>query len=473
MFDGKKVLVCGMAKSGQAAALLLRQLGAFVTASDSKTEILWDYDPVTHGIKCRMGQNPDNFVSEFELVIISPGISVYAPFVIKAESLGIPVWGEAELAFRLCPCPMIAITGTNGKTTVTTLVGEIVKRHNPDTVIAGNIGIPLTGLVSKLSPKNIVVAEISSFQLETVAAFRPAISTVLNMTEDHLDRHGTMENYIAAKARIFENQGQNDITVLNYDNLITRAMKPPGRVVYFSMYDIPEAGVFLRNGVIYHRMGIITGQVRNDKPLSWAADHGELLFASEEVPVIALSDTKVMPENALAAAALSLCAGVSVQQIADVLRSFKGVPHRLEYIGTVGGADYYNDSKATNVDAAIKGLESFNHPVVLIGGGYDKNTDFTPWVKLFNEKVTHLILLGQTAQQIINVCDAVGFSSYEKVDSLQDAVFRAGKLAISGQAVVLSPSCASFDMFKNFEERGDLFKTYVNDLQKGVLNGQP
>jgi UDP-N-acetylmuramoylalanine--D-glutamate ligase len=440
-FFGKKILVCGMARSGQAAALVLRQLGAEVTATDSKTEISWDYDPVEKGILQKLGENPENFVADFELIVISPGISVYAPFVAKAQKLGIPVWGEAELAYRLCPCPMIAITGTNGKTTVTTLVGEILKRHNEGTVIAGNIGIPLTSLVTGLTPENMVVAEISSFQLETISAFKPKISAVLNMTEDHLDRHLTMENYIAAKCRIFENQGQDDICVLNYDNSVTRSMKPRGRVVYFSATEdlcekYCENSVYLRDGKIFAQM-------------------------QQEIPIISIAETKVMTENALAATAIALCAGVSEKIIADVLRSFQGVPHRLEYVATVGEVDYYNDSKATNTDAAIKALEAFDRPVVLIAGGYDKETDFTPWVKLFGKKVAHLILIGKTAEKIAKACDKENFSSYEEAESLQAAVSRAREVAKHGDVVLFSPSCASFDMFKNFEERGDLFKKYV------------
>jgi len=432
-FSGKKILVCGMAKSGQSAALLLCQLGAEVTASDTNVDISWDYDPAVYKIQCRLGEDPIRFIEAFDLIIISPGISVYAPFVKKANELNIPVWGEAELAYRLCPCPMIAITGTNGKTTVTTLVGEILLRHNAGTVVAGNIGIPLTSLVSILSKENMVVAEISSFQLETISAFRPSISAVLNMTPDHLDRHGTMENYIAAKARIFENQRQDDMTVLNYDNIITRAMQPIGRRIYFSMNEQPEGGVYLKDGQIFsHEQG---------------------------VNILPISETRVMPENALAATALALCAGVAPEIIADVLSNFKGVEHRLELIATIHGVDYYNDSKATNVDAAIKALTSFDHPVVLIAGGYDKNTDFTPWVELFKEKVSHLILMGDTATQIAKTCEAVGFSNYESVEDLQDAVKRAKALATA--TVLLSPACAAWGMFKNFEVRGNLFKKYV------------
>jgi len=431
-FKNKKVLVCGMAKSGISVAKLLHQMGALVTVQDRKLEIEWgDYNPT--GINLYLGQDPDSIVGNFDLVIISPGITVYAPFVQKAQSLGIPVWGEAEFAYRLCPCPMVAITGTNGKTTVTTLVGEIMQRHNGKTVIGGNIGIPLTDLVQTITPEHLVVAEISSFQLETIAAFKPPISAVLNITEDHLDRHHTMENYINMKSRIFENHSADDITVLNYDNSITRKMKPPGKVVFFSAKEILPDGVYIKDDYIYSG---------NDR-------------------IVELSKTKIMAENALAATALSLCAGATPDVIAAGLLAFTGVPHRLEYIATIDGVEYYNDSKATNVDSAIKAIENENGNVILIAGGYDKNTDFTPWVQHFAGKVAQVILIGETAGQIIDTCNRLGYTSYTQANSLQEAVNNTKKLARPGYKIIFSPACASFDMFKNFEERGDLFKSYV------------
>jgi len=437
MFKHKKILICGMAKSGQSAARLLAQLGAYVSVQDMKTEIEWTYNHVEVGLETYLGQNPDDIVHIFDLIIISPGISVYAPFVQKAEELGIPVWGEAELAYRLCPCPMLAITGTNGKTTVTTLVGEILKLHNSGTVVGGNIGIPLTELVTTLAEENIVVAEISSFQLETIAAFKPTISAVLNMTEDHLDRHRTMENYIAMKSRIFENQNENDICVLNYDIEITRTMKPPGHTVFFSTKEILQQGVFLQDGYIIGKIG------------------------QHEQKIAQIATLKIMPENALAASAIALCAGVSAEIIARGLRSFRGVPHRLEHIATLNGVEYYNDSKATNTDAAIKAIEALQGPIILIGGGSDKDTDFTSWVQTFGEKVTNLIVLGETTQKIVDTCKKLGFTRYEITFSLQEAVARAKALAKPGHKVLLSPACASFDMFKNFEERGEIFKEAV------------
>ena len=431
-----------MAKSGQSAARLLSEMGAFVTVQDMKEQIDWTYDPISAGLERYLGKKPDDIVQIYDLVIISPGISVYAPFVKKAESLGIPIWGEVELAYRLCPCPMVAITGTNGKTTVTTLVGEILKLHNTGTVVGGNIGIPLTELVTTLTPDNIVVAEISSFQLETIAAFKPKISAVLNMTEDHLDRHHTMENYIAMKSRIFENQSATDICVLNYDNPITREMKPPGKVIYFSAKEPLNTGVYLRDGLII----------------------AKLQENSPEIIIAKMQDIKIMPENALAATALALCAGASPEHIDRGLREFKSVQHRLEYVATIDGVEYYNDSKATNTDAAIKAIEAIDAPIVLIGGGYDKNTDFTPWVKTFEENVTKLLIFGATSQKIVDICNNLGFTNYEITFSLQEAVIKAQENAKHGDTVLFSPACASFDMFKNFEERGDMFKQYVREL---------
>jgi len=438
MYKNKKILVCGMAKSGQSVARLLVEMGAAVTVQDRKKEIEWAYPP--QGFNFHLGQDPDEIIEEFDLIIISPGISVYAPFVQKAGKLGVPVWGEAEFAYRLCPCPMVAITGTNGKTTVTTLVGDILKLHNPGTVVGGNIGIPLTELVTTLSPGNTVVAEISSFQLETIEAFKPRISAVLNMTEDHLDRHHTMENYIAMKSRIFENQEPDDICVLNYDNVITKEMKPPSHVVYFSAKEQLEEGVFLRDGNIVAKMQ-----------------------DTAEQAIMPVSETRAMAENALAATALCLSAGVPAPLIAQGLKVFAGVAHRLEYIATIDGVEYYNDSKATNTDSAIKAIEATPGEIVLIGGGYDKCSDFTPWVEAFGNKVKNFIVIGQTMQKIIDTCDKLGFTNYTRAETLLDAVRIAKEKAMHGQRVLFSPACASFDMFKNFEERGELFKEYVRN----------
>jgi len=436
-FNGKRVLVCGMARSGQSAARLLARLGAEVVAQDLKEEVDWSLPP--EGFETYLGRNPDDIIEDFALVVISPGIPFDLPFLEKARATGIPVWAEVELAYRLCPCPIVAITGTNGKTTVTTLVGEILNKHNANTVVVGNIGIPFTEHVMELTEENWVVAEISSFQLETVHAFAPRVSAVLNMTPDHLDRHKTMAIYQHAKERIFEQQRAEDFAVLGYDNAVTRGMRPPCNTVYFSAKEQLESGVYLESGIIKAR-----------------------LFG-KEYTVTDVNRTRIMPENALAATALALCAGVPPETIAEVLLSFKGVPHRLEYVATVDGVEYFNDSKATNTDAAIKGLTSMQRPVVLIGGGYDKKTDFSDWVREFDGRVKHLLILGDSAAQIAETCDEAGFREYTRVDSLEDAVRLAREKSAAGDCVLLSPACASWDMFDNFEHRGELFVRLVSD----------
>ena len=439
-FSDKKVLVCGMARSGQSAARLLARLGAKVTAQDLKKQIDWDLSSESDNINLYLGKNPDDIVEDFDLIVISPGIPFDLPFLEKARAAGIPVWGEVELAYRYCPCPVIAITGTNGKTTVTSLVGEILQRHNHKTTIVGNIGIPFTEQLETLEPDNWVVAEVSSFQLETTHDFAPKISAVLNLTPDHLDRHKTMDIYQYTKEKIFANQSPEDFAVLGYDNLICRGMRPPCNTVFFSAKEQLESGVFLDKGMIRAR-----------------------LFG-KDFEIADVRKTRILPENALAAAALCLCAGVPAETIAEGLLAFNGVAHRIEYVTTINDVEFYNDSKATNVDSAIKGLEAMQRPVVLIGGGYDKGTDFEDWVVRFEGRVKHLIVLGQVAGQIIETCKIYGYEHYDKVDSLLDAVLLANALAEPGDSVLLSPACASWDMFDNFEQRGDLFKQIVKDL---------
>jgi len=434
-FSNKKVLVCGMARSGQSAVRLLVKLGAKVTAQDLKEDI----DNI-EGVALYLGKNPDDIIESFDLVVISPGIPFDLPFLEKAREAGVPVWGEVELAYHCCPSPIIAITGTNGKTTVSTLVGEIMQKHNGKTVLVGNIGIPFTEHVQNLKPDNWVVAEVSSFQLETTHKFAPKISAVLNLTPDHLDRHKTMEIYQYTKELIFANQSPDDFTVLGYDNAITRGMRPNSNTIFFSAKDKLETGVFLDNGMIRAR-----------------------LFG-KDIKILDVHQTRVLPENALAATALCLCAGVAPEIIAEVLLEFKGVEHRIEYVDTKNGIEFYNDSKATNTDSAIKGLEAMQRPVVLIGGGYDKGSSFSDWVRCFDGKVKHLIVLGTVADQIIETCRSYSYENYDKVNSLRDAVRLAYSKASPGDNVLLSPACASWDMFDNFEHRGRMFKEFVAEL---------
>lgn len=411
----KNVLVCGSARSGQAAAKLIRRLNAEATLRD-----------ITE----------NDVIEGFDLVVISPGIPFDLPPLEKAREAGIPVWGEIELAYRHCPCPIIAITGTNGKTTVTTLVGEIMQRHNGKTMVVGNIGDPFTEHVLSLGPDNWVVAEVSSFQLETTCEFAPRISAVLNMTPDHLDRHKTMDIYQYTKEKIFANQKPDDFTILGYDNEITRGMRPPCNTIFFSAKERLENGVYLDNGTIR--------------------------FRDIEIPI---DGARMLPENALAAAALTLCAGVPAETISEVIMDFKGVAHRIEYVTAVNDVEFYNDSKATNTDSAVKGIEAMNRPIILIGGGYDKGSKFDDWVRHFEGKVKHLVVIGAVADQIIDTCRDFGFSRHEKAPTLEKAVQFAYAKAQPGDCVLLSPACASWDMFGNFEERGDLFKRLVRELE--------
>jgi UDP-N-acetylmuramoylalanine--D-glutamate ligase len=439
-FDKKKVLVCGMARSGQSAARLLRKLGADVTAQDLKEDVDWTFPPEAENIHLYLGKNPDAVVEMFDMLVVSPGIPFNMPFIEKARSLNIPVWGELELAYSCCKCPIVAITGTNGKTTVTTLVGEILRKKNPQTLVAGNIGIPFTDRVTELTPESLAVLEVSSFQLETAHNFKPAVAAVLNLTPDHLNRHKTMEHYRALKERVFINQQPGDAAVLNYDDPCCRLMKPPGRAIFFSEKERLEEGVFLDGNFIRARLDGIDERI------------------------IEISETRVLTENALAAAAIALLSGASVTDVSETLKNFKGVEHRIEYVGEYNGVAYYNDSKATNADAAIKGLSAMRRPVVLIGGGYDKQVTFDGWVGMFKGRVKFLVVMGQTAGQIIETCRAFSFEDFDRVNSLRDAVTLAAAHAKPGDCVLLSPACASWDMFDNFEQRGQLFKQFAREI---------
>ncbi|MDR1539897.1 MAG: UDP-N-acetylmuramoyl-L-alanine--D-glutamate ligase [Clostridiales bacterium] len=448
-FNHKKVLVCGIARSGVAAAKLLKDLGAEVTLQDlkirDKIEINLD-EMEKSGFEIYVGKNPDDIIDDFDLAVISPGISVYLPFVEKALKLGIPVWGEIELAYSLCPCPVIAVTGTNGKTTTTSLIGDIVKRYNPKVEVVGNIGVPFAAKLKNLGKDSCVVAEISSFQLETIHAFKPKVSAILNITPDHIDRHKSMENYIAAKESIGKNQQPDDYMVLNYDDAYCRRIKTNARRVFFSRLEQLEEGFFLDGNIIRAR------------------------FDGEDRNVLNIDDMQIFGnhsiENTLAAVAAAACMKIPYDVIKEAAESFKAVEHRIEFVRELHGIRFYNDSKATNTDAAIKAIEAMRQPIVLIGGGYDKQSDFGGWVKAFQGKVKHVIVLGEVAEKIMETCLAYNYTQVERVNTLKDAVDLAYGKASPGDCVLLSPACASWDMFENFEQRGMLFKKFVNDLEE-------
>ena len=445
-------IVAGTGKSGISATNLLVKHGVKVYLFDENKERNVDDIMGKTGnselVNVMLGELSDEALKSAQLMVISPGIPVDAPFTDIVRNAGIPIWSEIELAYHYGKGKIAAITGTNGKTTTTALVGEIVKAHNAKTIVVGNIGIPYTELCDTTDDDSATVAEISSFQLETVIDFHPNVSAVLNLTPDHLNRHYTFENYGNVKFSITKNQTMDDVAVFNYDDEHTRAMgekaKDHCRVVYFSRLDKPAGGVYVKDGEIVLEDG------------------------DTEIDVLALKDLKLLGshnvENVLAAVGISYYMGVPAATIREVATSFKAVEHRIEYVDTIAGVAYYNDSKGTNPDAAIKGIQAMVSPTYLIGGGYDKGSEFDDWIEAFDGKVKCLVLIGQTAEKIAGCAKRHGFNSLVFEENLQDAVAYCHEHAVDGDAVLLSPACASWGMFKNYEQRGDKFKELVNQL---------
>lgn len=447
-------IVAGTGKSGISATKLLVNHGVkvylFDENKDRDIEAIKEKTGDSELVQIELGELGEDALSSSQLMVISPGIPVDAPFTDVVRNAGIPIWSEIELAYHYGKGKIAAITGTNGKTTTTALVGEIVKAHNAKTIVVGNIGIPYTELCDTTDDDSDTVAEISSFQLETVIDFHPNVSAILNLTPDHLNRHYTFENYGNVKFSITKNQTMDDVTVLNYDDEHTRAMgekaKDHCHVVYFSRLEKPAGGVYLEDGDIILEDG------------------------DKKINVLAIKDLKLMGahnvENVLAAVGISYYMGVPVDVIRDVATSFKAVAHRIEYVDTVDGVAYYNDSKGTNPDAAIKGIQAMVAPTFLIGGGYDKGSEYDEWIEAFDGKVKWLVLIGQTAQKIADCAKRHGFNSIMFEENLQDAVAYCHENAVDGDAVLLSPACASWGQFDNYEQRGDMFKEYVRSYKE-------
>ena len=446
--------VAGTGKSGISATKLLVNHGVkvylFDENKDRDIEAIKEKTGDSELVQIELGELGEDALSTSQLMVISPGIPVDAPFTDVVRNAGIPIWSEIELAYHYGKGKIAAITGTNGKTTTTALVGEIVKAHNAKTIVVGNIGIPYTELCDTTDDDSDTVAEISSFQLETVIDFHPNVSAILNLTPDHLNRHYTFENYGNVKFSITKNQTMDDVTVLNYDDEHTRAMgekaKDHCQVVYFSRLEKPAGGVYVEDGDIILEDG------------------------DKKINVLAIKDLKLMGahnvENVLAAVGISYYMGVPVDVIRDVATSFKAVAHRIEYVDTVDGVAYYNDSKGTNPDAAIKGIQAMVAPTFLIGGGYDKGSEYDEWIEAFDGKVKWLVLIGQTAQKIADCAKRHGFNSIIFEENLQDAVAYCHENAVDGDAVLLSPACASWGQFDNYEQRGDMFKEYVRSYKE-------
>lgn len=447
-------IVAGTGKSGISATKLLVNHGVkvylFDENKDRDIEAIKEKTGDSELVKIELGELGEDALSSSQLMVISPGIPVDAPFTDVVRNAGIPIWSEIELAYHYGKGKIAAITGTNGKTTTTALVGEIVKAHNAKTIVVGNIGIPYTELCDTTDDDSDTVAEISSFQLETVIDFHPNVSAILNLTPDHLNRHYTFENYGNVKFSITKNQTMDDVTVLNYDDEHTRAMgekaKDHCHVVYFSRLEKPAGGVYVEDGDIILEDG------------------------DTKINVLAIKDLKLMGahnvENVLAAVGISYYMGVPVDVIRDVATSFKAVAHRIEYVDTIDGVAYYNDSKGTNPDAAIKGIQAMVAPTFLIGGGYDKGSEYDEWIEAFDGKVKWLVLIGQTAQKIADCAKRHGFNSIIFEENLQDAVAYCHENAVDGDAVLLSPACASWGQFDNYEQRGDMFKEYVRSYKE-------
>lgn len=448
----KKVLVVGIGKSGLAACGLLKQMGAQVTMYDGNKEL----DPGDMGVPVYLGEYPEEEFASFDCAVFSPGVPLDIPLAEFLKGQGVPLIGEIELAYQLEQGRVAGITGTNGKTTTTTLVGEILKAYYEHTFVVGNIGNPYTSEVQNSSPDSVTVAEISSFQLETIDTFTPDVSAVLNITPDHLNRHKTMENYVEAKMAIAKNQGPEQLCVLNYEDevLRERAANLSCRVTFFSSRQKPPCNM---------------NETGRPCPGMYKAEGGEICMADSDRILLNQKETRLPgdhnAENIMAALLIAFEMGVPEEVAVQVVRNFHPVEHRVEFVKTVAGVDYYNDSKGTNPDAAIKGIQSMDRPTVLIGGGYDKGGDFTAWIESFGGRVKELLLLGATREKIAAAADACGFSEYRFVDSLEEAVRLAHDRAETGDAVLLSPACASWDMFESYEQRGNLFKEYVNALE--------
>ena len=449
-FKDKKVLVSGVAKSGISAAYLLKKLGANVTIQDAKTEDKLG-DVVTelknNGITLFLGANPDDIIEDMDILVMSPGVPTDLPFVNKARENNIPVIGEIELAYMFCKSPIIGITGTNGKTTTTTLVGDICKAYYNNTFVVGNIGNPFADITLDTTNDGAVVAELSSFQLETIKEFTPKVSAVLNITPDHLNRHHTLENYIAAKERVFENQTADDYCILNYNDETTKAManKTKAKVIFFSLNNSLDEGIYSDDKSIYIK----------------ALGYDQKVVDIDELKILGGHNV----ENAMAAIGCSIALGVPMDIVVKVLKAFTAVEHRIEYVTTVNDIEFYNDSKGTNPDASIKAVEAMKRPICIIAGGYDKGSDFTEWIDTFKGRVKFVAVIGAVKDKIVDTLNKADFTNYKTADTFEEAIDLCYENAEKGDCVLLSPACASWDMFKSYEQRGEIFKDYVRKLK--------
>ena len=449
---GKRVLVVGSGISGIAATELLKKKGCEVVLYDGNEsldiEALKEKAPVFRDVSILLGDLPKEQMEKMDLAVLSPGVPTDLPFVNSMREQGIPIWGEIELAYFFGKGRIAAITGTNGKTTTTALTGQIMEAYYKDVKVVGNIGIPYTSVAAETTEETVTVAEISSFQLETIHAFHPQVSAILNITPDHLNRHHTMECYIEAKESITKNQTAEDTCVLNYEDEVLRRFGETlkCKVVYFSSERKLDKGLYLDGKEIFYADGEKTTKVINVDELNILGKHNY--------------------ENVMAATAMALSMGVPMEKIVEVLKVFQAVEHRIEYVTEKRRVRFYNDSKGTNPDAAIKGISAMNRPTYLIGGGYDKQSEYDEWIESFQGKVRKLVLIGQTKEKIAACAKKHGFTDVVMCETLEEAIDYCYQNAKSGEAVLLSPACASWGMFPNYEVRGKIFKDYVNNLSE-------
>ncbi|HTX52014.1 MAG TPA: UDP-N-acetylmuramoyl-L-alanine--D-glutamate ligase [Candidatus Baltobacteraceae bacterium] len=448
---GTPVTVVGLARSGIAACRVLAAQGAHVTGTDRspRESLRAEVAELERlGVTIEAGGHRPASFAETGLIVLSPGVPTEMPLIQEARLRGVPVWGEVELAYRLTPARFLGITGTNGKSTTTTLLGAMLDAAGIRAVVAGNIGTALCDVVPSLGASDSVVAELSSFQLETILHFRPAVAVLLNLAPDHLDRYPDVEPYYAAKARIFMNQTPADTAVLNADDplVLERAKSLRAQPRLFSRTRTVGDGAYIRNGILMVRR----------------QGSAEQVCGVDAIRIQGLHNL----ENSLAAAAAAAAVGASAPAMAEALRTFPGLPHRLELIAEIAGVKYVNDSKGTNVGAVLKSLEGYRQGVILIAGGKDKGGDFRPLRPLVESRVKALILIGQARDAIAT--QLAGACPMEEAATLQDAIRRGMALGNPGDTVLLSPACASFDMFRDFEHRGEVFRQTVQDLARGA-----
>lgn len=448
-FNNKNVLICGMGKSGISAAKLLLRYSANITLQDYKKEYelknelkeIKDLD-----INILTGKNPDDIVLNMDLIVLSPGIPTNLNFIKMGKEAGIKIIGEVELAYYFIKGKIIGITGTNGKTTTTSILGDMVSRYSKKTYIVGNIGEPITNKADEMDEDSICVCELSSFQLETIDKFKPYIGAVLNISPDHLDRHITFTDYIHSKENIYKNQTEKDFLILNYDDEFCRKMVPKtkSKVLYFSSKEEVE-GIYLKDEYIYINYSNINEKILNIKDIKLVGTHNV--------------------ENIMVTILIGHLLNIPKDIIRESIVEFKAVEHRMEYVETINNIDFYNDSKGTNPESTIRAIQSVEKPIILIAGGYDKGTSYSKLVENFKDKVKLVVLIGETAKRIENEAKQIGFTNTIRVDSLKDAVNISYENGESGDIILLSPASASWGMFENYEIRGNEFKKYVNELK--------